>query len=73
MFTLVLNKTDFRHQNGEIVLLDEEDERAFQEYYTCLEEQGWFLDTDSKPRGNLTAYFEKFEYPKGEGQSHSRS
>ncbi|KAK3178568.1 hypothetical protein OEA41_000705 [Lepraria neglecta] len=64
-FTIVLDNTDFDHQVGEVELVVEPEDvdEAHTDIDAFLEESAWFYDT-SNPKGKLTAYFEKFGYPK---------
>lgn len=64
-FTVVLDVTDFGHGVGEVELMAEDAGKAHAEIDAFFEEYAWFFDT-SKPKGKLTAYFEKFGYPKRE-------
>ena len=43
----------------------EDAEKAHRDIEAFLEEYAWFFDTSS-PKGKLTAYFERFGYPKRE-------
>ena len=62
-FTVVLDHTDFGHQVGEVELMAEDAEKAHADIDAFLKEYAWFFDT-TNPKGKLTAYFEKFGYPK---------
>ena len=64
-FTVVLDCTDFGHSVGEVELMAEDAEKAHKDIDAFFEEYAWFFDT-SKPKGKLTAYFEKFGLPKWE-------
>ena len=62
-FTLALDVTDFGHRVGEVELMAEDAGKAHADIDAFLEEYASFFDT-AKPKGKLTAYFEKFGYPK---------
>lgn len=62
-FTIVLDCTDFGHDVGEVELLAEDAERAHREIDAFMKEYDWFFDKRN-PKGKLTAYFEKFGFPK---------
>ncbi len=66
-FKVVLDETDFGHWVGEVELEaeDADAEKAHEEIEAFLWRYRWFFDT-AKPKGKLTAYFEKFGYPKSE-------
>ena len=64
-FTVVLDATDFGHTVGEVELMAEDAEKAHADIDAFLKEYAWFFDT-SNPKGKLTAYFDKFGYPKWE-------
>ena len=66
-FNIVLDETDFGHRVGEIELLAEDADRAHADIDAFMKDHAWFFDTASRPKGKLTAYFEKFGYPDGEG------
>jgi len=61
-FTVVLDSTDFGHQVGEVEILAEDAEKAHRDIDAFMREYAWFFDI-IKPKGKLTAYFEKFGYP----------
>ncbi len=61
-FMVVLDETDFGHSAGEVELLAEDANKAHADIDVFLARYGWFFDC-SKPKGKLTAYFEK--YPRG--------
>ena len=58
-FTVVLDETDFGHAVGEVELFAEDADRAHVEIDAFLARYTWFFDC-SKPKGKLTAYFEKY-------------
>ena len=58
-FTVVLDETDFGHSTGEVELLAEDAGKAHAEIDAFMRRYGWFFDC-SKPKGKLTAYFERF-------------
>lgn len=58
-FTVVLDSTDFGHSVGEVELLAEDADKAHADIDAFLDRYAWFFDR-SKPKGKLTAYFEKF-------------
>ena len=64
-FTIVLDDSNFDHQVGEVELLarPEDVAKAHAEIDDFVKEYTWFFDT-TNPKGKLTAYFEKFGYPK---------
>ena len=62
-FTVVLDATDFDHQVGEVELLAEDADKAHADIDAFMNQYAWVFDT-SNPTGKLTAYFEKFGYPK---------
>lgn len=62
-FTVVLDHTDFDHRVGEVELMAEDAEKAHRDIDAFFEEYSWFFDTE-KPKGKLTAYFDKFGLPK---------
>ena len=61
-FTVVLDKTDFGHSAGEVELLAEDANRAHADIDAFLARYAWLFDC-SKPKGKLTAYFEKHPPP----------
>lgn len=61
-FTVVLDGTDFGHRVGEVELLAEDAEKAHAEIEVFMREYEWFFDVE-RPKGKLTAYFEKFGFP----------
>lgn len=66
-FTVVLDATDFGHRVGEVELMAEDAEEAHGEIDAFCKEYAWFFDTErEKPKGKLTAYFERFGWPKWE-------
>lgn len=62
-FTVVLDETDFGHSTGEVELLAEDAEKAHADIDAFLNRYQWFFDC-SKPKGKLTAYFEKITLSK---------
>lgn len=58
-FTVVLDETDFGHSTGEVELLAEDAEKAHADIDAFMNRYKWFFDC-SKPKGKLTAYFEKY-------------
>ena len=66
-FTVTMDYTDFDHIAGEVELLvrPEDVDKAHADIDEFLEEYAWFFDA-SNLKGKLTAYFEKFGYPKEE-------
>ncbi|KAL9128712.1 MAG: hypothetical protein Q9175_007469, partial [Cornicularia normoerica] len=62
-FTVVLDATDFGHGVGEVELMAEDAEKAHADIDAFVKQYAWFFDT-SNPKGKLTAYFDKFGYPK---------
>ncbi|KAA6412911.1 MAG: hypothetical protein FRX48_03904 [Lasallia pustulata] len=58
-FTVVLDSTDFGHSVGEVELLAEDADKAHADIDAFLDRYAWFFNR-SKPKGKLTAYFEKF-------------
>lgn len=63
-FTVVLDSTDFGHRVGEVEVMAEDAGKAHADIDALLKEYAWFFDTTTEPKGKLTAYFEKFGYPK---------
>lgn len=66
-FSVVLDSTDFGHEVGEVEVMAEEAgaEKAHGDIERFLKRYPWFFDTRG-PKGKLTAYFERFGYPKEE-------
>lgn len=62
-FTVVLDKTSFGHQVGEVEVLAEDAEGAHAEIDTFCEMYRWFIDREGV-KGKLTAYFERYGFPK---------
>ena len=58
-FNVVLDETDFGHSAGEVELLAEDADKAHAEIDVFLAHYAWFFNC-SKPKGKLTAYFEKY-------------
>jgi len=67
-FHVVLDETCFGHRVGEVEVMAEDADKAHAEIDAFMQRHAWFFDTDSNPKGKLTAYFEKFGYP-GEGHN----
>ncbi len=63
-FTVVLDHTDFGHHVGEVEVMAEDAGRAHADIDALFKMHPWFFDTATEPKGKLTAYFEKFGYPK---------
>ena len=61
-FTVVLDETDFGHSAGEVELLAEDENKAHADIDAFLARYAWLFDC-SKPKGKLTAYFEKYHQP----------
>ena len=61
-FTVVLDETDFGHAAGEVELLAEDADKAHADIDVFLARYKWLFDC-SKPKGKLTAYFEKYPQP----------
>ena len=59
-FTIVLDQTDFGHSIGEVELLAQDAKKAHEEMEAFLNRYKWFFDC-SRPKGKLTAYFERFK------------
>ena len=64
-FDIVFDETDFGHRVGEVELMAEDAEQAHAEINTFMRKHGDIFDTKTKPKGKLTAYFEKFGFPDG--------
>lgn len=67
-FTIVLDTTNFGHDVGEVEVIaqvsaDADAARVHEEIEAFLGRYPWFFDTGS-PKGKLTAYFERFGWPK---------
>lgn len=62
-FEVVLDSTDFGHQVGEVEVMAEDEKKAHADIDAFMAEYPWFFDTSHKPKGKLTAYFERFGYP----------
>ncbi|KAG8529802.1 uncharacterized protein KY384_005283 [Bacidia gigantensis] len=58
-FIVVLDETDFGHSAGEVELLAEDANKAHADIDVFLARYAWLFDC-SKPKGKLTAYFEKY-------------
>ncbi|KAL9104817.1 MAG: hypothetical protein Q9163_000265 [Psora crenata] len=58
-FTVVLDQTDFGHSVGEVELLAQDADKAHADIDVFLARYAWLFDC-SKPKGKLTAYFEKY-------------
>ena len=58
-FTVALDRTNFGHSVGEVEIMAEDDSNAQEEIDSFLTRYSWFFNTE-KPKGKLTAYFEKF-------------
>lgn len=68
-FTVALDSTDFGHRVGEVELMTDDADAAHAAIDALVRRYAWFfVDTTSgsgpPPKGKLTAYFEKFGYPK---------
>ena len=64
-FTIVLDTTNFGHQVGEVELLAEDTDKAHRDIDAFMEKYRPFFVIGNKPKGKLTAYFEKFGRHKG--------
>ena len=62
-FSVVLDVTGFGHEVGEVEVMAEDAEGAHREIEAFCGRYPWFFDM-RKPKGKLTAYFERFGYPK---------
>lgn len=62
-FKVVLDNTDFDHHVGEVEVLAEIAEQTHADIDEFMGKYKWFFDK-SKPKGKLTAYFERFGIPK---------
>lgn len=58
-FTVALDTTDFGHSVGEVEVMTEDAEKGHADIDAVLKTYAWFFD-NSKPKGKLSAYFEKF-------------
>ena len=70
-FTVVLDKTNFGHTVGEVEMLSEEAENSHAEITAFMEKYSWFFDRQ-RPKGKVTAYFEKYGMPLGR-KPHTKS
>ncbi|KAL8719840.1 MAG: hypothetical protein Q9181_008006, partial [Wetmoreana brouardii] len=61
-FTVVLDETDFGHSSGEVELVAEDATQAHADIDVFLARYPWLFDC-SKPKGKLTAYFQKYPQP----------
>ncbi len=68
-FVVVLDETSFGHRVGEVELMAEDADEAHAEIDAFMQRHAWFFDTDSNPKGKLTAYFESFGYPGEDGHT----
>ena len=58
-FTVALDRTDFGHAVGEVEIMTDDNSNTQEEIDSFLTRYSWFFDK-GKPKGKLTAYFEKF-------------
>ncbi|MCJ1334870.1 hypothetical protein MMC09_000135 [Bachmanniomyces sp. S44760] len=63
-FSVILDQTDFGHVVGEVEIMAEDAKKAHEDINAFMERYRWFFDTE-KPKGKLTAYFDKFGLPRG--------
>jgi thiamine-triphosphatase len=63
-FLVMLDTTDFGHWVGEVELLAHDEQRAHLDIDMFMQRYAWFFSQENKPKGKLTAYFEKFGYPR---------
>lgn len=63
-FLVALDATDFGHCVGEVEVLAEDARRAHAEIDAFMQRYAWFFLREKQPKGKLTAYFEKFGYPR---------
>ncbi|KAL6715550.1 hypothetical protein ACLMJK_006511 [Lecanora helva] len=63
-FNVVLDEMDFGHRVGEVELLAEDAEKSHADIAAFMAQNAWFFDVASRPKGKLTAYFERFGFPK---------
>jgi thiamine-triphosphatase len=63
-FLVMLDTTDFGHWVGEVELLAHDEQRAHLDIDIFMQRYAWFFSQETKPKGKLTAYFEKFGYPR---------
>ena len=63
-FTVVLDVTDFGHEVGEVEVMAEDADagKAHREIEAFCGRWPWFFEME-RPKGKLTAYFERFGYP----------
>ena len=63
-FHVALDETDFGHDVGEVEVqagVDEEDRKVQMEIERFMEKYKWLFGSgEGKPKGKMTAYFEKF-------------
>ena len=62
-FNIALDMTDFGHAVGEVELMAEDGLKAHKEIGDFMQEYSWFFGGEP-PKGKLTAYFEKYGWPK---------
>lgn len=58
-YTVVLDRTDFGHRVGEVEVMAEDADKAHADIDKLFKQHDWFFDTQTKPKGKLTAYFER--------------
>ena len=63
-FAIMLDTTDFGHAVGEVELQAGDEKAAMDRIDDFMERYKWFFGNDkSKPKGKMTAYFDKFGFP----------
>jgi thiamine-triphosphatase len=62
-FDVMLDATDFGHCVGEVELMMDNEERAHSDIDTFMKRYSWFFLQGGKPKGKMTAYFERFGFP----------
>ncbi len=63
-FAVVLDSTDSGYQVGQVELMVEDADLAHADIDASIEKLAWFFDTQTEPKGKLTAYFKRVGYPK---------
>ena len=65
-FDVVFDETDFGHRVGEVEVMAKDADKAHAKIDAFMRNHGEIFDTRTKPKGKLTAYFEKFGFPEQE-------
>jgi thiamine-triphosphatase len=64
-FSIMLDTTDFGHWVGEVELEAHNSTTALADIDSFMQRYSWFFANDAKPKGKMTAYFERFGFPPG--------